>query len=171
MGKRTGIGVLRLTKEEITTDHDLLTADIESHHPPGEHYRILINAQTIGAYSAWEHRETLTYDGHKTIRAILRGFQTTDTRGHTGVFVMGTDTAQQSIGVGIKPYGGSGFYPTTYMGGYSRIHGDAYLTPNMFGAFIRLRDVWVDGNEAVLEFYNIRSIPRTLKVYGVVHLK
>jgi len=166
---------LRLSYEPTVEDHDLLLdINADSHHPPGEHFRILINSQSVPALSAWELRQTLTYDGHKTIRAIIRGSEQTDIQGHTGVFCMGTDNTQESTSVGIKPYGGGG-YPTSYMGGYSRIHGDAYLTPPMFGTTsppqVRIRDIYIDGDEAVIEFYNATVIARSINVYGAVHVK
>lgn len=94
----------------------------------------------------------------------------TDIQGHTGLFCMGTDVSGDCTSVGIKPYG-SGGYPTTYMGGYSRIHGDAYLSPPMFGGQVRLRDVWIDGDEAVFEFYNAMATSRTMSCYGAVQVK
>jgi hypothetical protein len=59
------------------------------------------------------------------------------------------------------------------MGGYSRLHGDAYLTPNLFGGMVRLRDAYIDTatDEAVLEFYNHRPIARIMLCYGTVMVK
>lgn len=162
---------MRLQEKLFLKDHDLLPGqDPEDHHPPGEHFRILLNFWSIGAGGTRQFRQSLTYDGHKTIRAILRGSQATDIQGHTGVFVIGSDTQQESAAVSIKPYGGGG-YPTSYMGGYSRLHGDSYLTPNLWGA-ARLVDVWIDGDEAVFEFYNSNAILGIfIAVYGAVHVK
>lgn len=162
---------MRLDYNPKLKDHDGLD-DIApaSHHPPGEHYRILINSQAIAGSSTYELRQTLTYAGHKTIRAILRAAVQTDIQGHTGVFCVGSDSVQESAAVGIQPYGGGG-YPTTYMGGYSRIHGDSYLSPAIFGNGIRLDDCYVDDDEAVFVFRNILGTSQNLVVYGAVHVK
>lgn len=165
---------MRLSYEPSVQDHDLLLdVETQSHHPPGEHFRILVNSQFVPAFSAWEFRQTLAFDGHKTVRAILRGSESTNIQGHTGVFCMGTDTATESTAVGIKPYAGG--YPTSYMGGYSRIHGDSYLTPPMFGPStnpqVRLRDIYIDGDEVVVEFYNPTSGSQIMNCYGAVHVK
>lgn len=80
---------------------------------------------------------------------------------------------QECSSIGLKPYGpGSGYY-TSYMGGYSRLHGDSYLSPSMFGPTfssptIRLRDAYFDTatNQVVLEFYNTNVVSKNLTVYG-----
>jgi len=159
---------MRLSFIPKLADHDRLVITPNNHHPPGEHFRILINAQVVGALSVWELRQTLTYAGHKTIRAVLRGSQSTDIQGHCGVFVVGTDVTAQCSAISIQPYGMGG-YPTSYMGGYSRLHGDAYLTHPMFPTI--LRNCWIDGNQAVFEFYNPLALPAVMACYGAVHLK
>lgn len=161
---------MRLEKQTVK-DHDLMQETGEDdHHPRGTSYTILINSQNISAYSTYEHRYDLGKSGHQVIRAFLRGSESVDIQGHTGAFVIGSDTQQDSSGVSIRPYGSS--YVTSYMGAYSRIHGDSYLTHvNLFGTSIMLRDVYIDGTEAVLEFYNSASVTRTLSVYGTVVVK
>jgi hypothetical protein len=68
--------------------------------------------------------------------------------------------------VGIRPQGGSG-YVTSYMGAYSRVHGDSYLSLNgMYGTDIRLQDMYIDGTDVVVEFWNNAVANRTLTVYG-----
>lgn len=161
---------MRLGKH-IVTDHDALTnIEDDDHHPSVVYYDIIINSQSIPAGTAWEHREALGGSGHKTMRAILRGSQSVDVQGHTGVFVIAGDVSAECSGIGIKPYGAGG-YPTSYMGGYSRLHGDSYLTPPMFGGGIRLRNAYIDGADAVLEFYNSAVITRFMSCYGSVVVK
>lgn len=165
---------MRLEKGGILKDHPKLQdQEPESHHPPGEDYRIIVNGQFISPFSAYELRQTLTYDGHKTITANLRGANvlTISKPGNDGVYAIGTDAVQESESFSIAPYGGSGPYYTSYMGGYSRLHGDSYLTPNMFSGAVRLRDIYIDGNEAVLEFYNASASSAIMQVYGAVHCK
>ena len=172
MGEGTGICILRLYNADgqIITDHERITGDEHDHHPRGLSYTVLVNSQSIPASSAWEHRYDLGRSGYKTLRALLRGNENVNIIGHTGIFVMGTDTSGECTGIGIKPYGAGG-YVTSYMGAYSRIHGDSYLTPPMFGGLVRLRDVYIDDDEAVLEFYNAAAFSRTMSVYGTVMVK
>jgi hypothetical protein len=156
--------------EQIVTDHDmLLDVGEDDHHPSVVYYDVIVNSQSIPASSAWEHREPLGQPGHKTLRAILRGDENVDIQGHTGVFVVAGDSAGECSGIGIKPYGSG--YVTSYMGGYSRLHGDAYLTPPMFGGGVRLRNAYIDGSDAVLEFYNAAAVTRFMSCYGSVVVK
>jgi hypothetical protein len=161
---------MRLGGRRIVATHDaLLDVGEEDHHPRATSFSILINSQAIPAGSAWEYRVDLGDDRHRTLRAVLRGNQNVDIQGHTGVFVLGSDSSGQCSGIGIKPYGSG--YVTSYMGGYSRIHGDSYLTPPMFGGGIRLRDAYIDGTDAVLEFFNPAVIQRFMSCYGAVAVK
>jgi hypothetical protein len=139
------------------------------HHPQGEAFRVLINGQAIGALSAWEHRIAVR-SGVQTARAILRGHEPTDIQGHTGVFVIGSTVPARAICIGIKPYSTPG-YPITYMGCYSRLHGDSYLTPDMFGASVFLRDFYIDDDEVVIEFYNPGVTGQIVSCYGLVEVK
>lgn len=153
-------------------DHDEFNdVDEGSHHPRGEWFAIIINSQSVPPSGTYEHRVSIE-PGHKAIRAILRGNQSTDIQGHTGVVVMGTDSQQESLCVNIKPYGAGG-YPTSYMGCYSRLHGDSYLTHAMFGGAVRLQDVYIDTatDEAVLVFANVLLATRFMSCYGQVQLK
>lgn len=162
---------MRLRSKEKLADHNQIQGQQpEDHHPPAEFYRIIINSQSVPATGAVELRQSLIYDGHKTIRAVLRGHENTDIQGHTGAFVQGSDLENDSIGASCRPYGGAG-YTISYMGSYSRIHGDSYLTNAMFGNNIRLRDIWIDDDEAVLEFYNAAGTAQNLTVYGTVMVK
>jgi len=101
------------------------------------------------------------------MRVILRGNQSVNIQGHTGVSIVASDVAGGCSAIGIKPYGAGGYY-TSYMGGYSRLHGDSYLTPNMFGGTVRLRDAYFDTAtyEPVLEFYNWRPFGTFFLAYG-----
>jgi len=162
---------LRLEGKGKLADHDLTNGIGEhDHHPRGQSFRVLINNQSIPGSSAYEHRVSLGREGHKTIRAVLRGNQNVDIQGHTGCVLIGTDTSQECTGFSIKPYGGSG-YPISYMGCYSRLHGDSYLTPALFGGLVRMRDIYIDGDEAVLEFYNVSGFTRFFNCYGMVEVK
>ena len=61
-----------------------------------------------------------------------------------------------------------------YMGAFSRLHGDSYLSDNEFGGnSIVLRDAYIDTatDEGVLEFYNRSSTTKKLVAYGTVMVK
>lgn len=149
-------------------DHDLLQAiDPESHHPPVETFRVLTNSQSIAANSTYDLDFALSY-GHQTIRVILRGPINVQIMGHAGVSVVGGNATAQSTGIAIAPYGGGG-YLTSYMGAYSRLHGDTYLCQNgLFGTSIVLQEVFVNGTDATLRFRNTHpTLARTLTVYGM----
>lgn len=172
MGERNSTSVLRLQKNSILANHTLFPDQSEhSHHPRGEVFYIVINSQSIVSGGTYTYRVSIDPD-HKAIRAILRGNQSTDVQGHTGVVAMGTDNQQESMCVNIKPYG-AGAYPTTYMGCYSRLHGDAYLTSAMFGGGIRLQDIYIDTatDEGVLVFYNPSILTRFMSCYGQIQVK
>jgi len=162
---------MRIDQKRVVTDHDLMTEVLpDDHHGQVESYTLAINSQAIAALSAWEHRASLATADHKTLRAILRGYKSMDIQGHEGCFVLGTDTSAECTGIGLQPYGAGG-YVTSYMGGYSRLHGDTYLSHRMFGSGIYLRDAYIDGSDAVLEFYNSSGLTRFLRVYGTVIVK
>lgn len=162
---------MKLKNTGKITDHSLLQNIGENdHHQRGTSATVLINSQSIPATSAYEHRIDLGVSGFKTFRALLRGADLVDIQGHTGVFVLASDVSEDCSGVGIRPYGGSGV--TSYMGAYSRIHGDSYLAPfGMFGTSITLRDAYIDGDEAVLEFYNASGVAQNLSCYGTLVIK
>jgi hypothetical protein len=155
----------------LITEHTLLTGIGENdHHNRGISRTVLINSQAIAGLTAYELRIDLGATGFKTFRACLRGPDSVDIQGHAGVFVLAGDVSQDCMGIGIRPYGAGG-YTTSYMGAYSRIHGDSYLTPSMFGSNIVLRDAYIDGDEAVLEFYNPSVISRNMTCYGTLAVK
>lgn len=162
---------MRLNKH-IATDHDLLTGVGEDdHHNRGVSGTILVNSQSISAASAYEVRVDLGASGFNSFRALLRGANSVDIQGHDGAFVLAGAASQDCSAISLSPYG-SGGYVTSYMGAYSRIHGDSYLTPgHMFGTSIALRDAYIDGNEAVLEFYNTSGSAQNLTVYGTLVAK
>lgn len=156
---------MRLDGHDVVTDHDLLTDVAEDdHHQPVVEERILVNSLAIGP-GTYELRISLGRSGCKTVRAILRGTVNVDIQGHTGVFVVGTDSAGESSSMGIAPYPSG---TQSYMGAYSVLHGDGSLSLYHFGqGVIRLDDVWIDGDEAVFEFFNSYPSARNLQVYGV----
>jgi hypothetical protein len=160
---------MRTTQPGRLADHDLLQdIDPESHHPPVEKVRFLINSQSIPALTTADITVALTYSGHQTIRVILRGPITVQILGHAGVSVVGGNTTANSTGIAIAPYGGGG-YLTSYMGAYSRLHGDTYLSQNgLFGTSIVLQEVFINGTNATLRFYNTHpTSARNLTVYGL----
>lgn len=163
---------MRLNQKQIKIDHDnLIDINIDDHHPEVKSFKVTINGQAISGRTAWEKRFSLGKANYKSVQAILRGYQTVDIQGHTGVVVMAASVSANSSGYSNKPYGSG--YPTCYMGSYSRLHGDSYLTPSLFSANTRLRDVYIDtgNNEVVIEFYNISTYTQTMSCYGLVVVK
>jgi hypothetical protein len=155
---------MRLGKQVIT-DHDLIISEPDDHHLPATYFTIAINAQAIAGNTAYEHRINLGNSGHKTMRVIIQGDQTVLLQGYEGAFILANDTSQECSAMSVMKY--SPTYITSYMGTYSRLHGDSYLSDNVFGdGHIRLRDAYIDGDEAVLEFFNSDSSSRDLTVYG-----
>lgn len=156
---------------DLFLDHDLLQTQGEhDHHPRGTVVNVLVNSQAIAGTTAYELRINVGREGYQTVRAILRGHELVDTIGHTGVNVLGGATAGECASSWTKPYGAGG-YTTSYMGGYSKLHGASYLSRNNFGSSILLRDVWIDGDEVVLEFYNTSATSQNMSCYGMVVLK
>jgi len=160
---------MRLPTKHTVTDHDLLTGvGADDHHPSVVTDRILINSQAIGPGN-YLLRIALGKTGCKTLRAVLRGTINVDIQGHTGVFVMGSDSSGESTAVGVRPYPSG---TQSYMGAYSRLYGDSYLSFGDFGqGIIRLRDCYIDGSDAVFEFSNLSGIFRNLTVYGTYAAK
>jgi hypothetical protein len=161
---------MRLHKK-IITDHSLLVnVGEDDHHNRGISATVLINSYSISPSTIYEHRISLGKTGFKVFRGLLRGKNNVDIQGHDGAFVIASDVVEESSAIGICPYGGS--YVTSYMGSYSRIHGDAYLVPyGIFGPSIVLQDTYIDGDEAVLEFYNSSGSSQNLTCYGTLAIK
>jgi len=155
---------MRLPTKHTVTDHSLLNGvGPDDHHPSVVTDRILINSQAIspGDYSL---TIPLGKSGCKTLRAVLRGTVNVDIQGHTGVFCVGSDTSGQSMAIGVRPYPSG---TQSYMGAYSRLHGDAYLSFLDFGQnAIRLKDCYISGSDAVFVFNNTAASARNLTVYG-----
>ncbi len=162
---------MRTSVKRNTTDHaDILVQTEHDHHPRGQEFRIIINSTSI-APGAYEHRTALGRSGHQTSRGILRGYKQMSVQGHNGLFFVGGPSSGQCSGIGMEPYGGGGYY-SAYMGGYSRLHGDSFLSRSwMFGPSIYLRDAYIDDDEFVLEFYNQAASNRNLSCYGSVAVK
>lgn len=160
---------MKLGIEEVYLDHDdLLNQGEHDHHPRGTFFKVIVNSQSISAGSAYELRTSLGREGHKTMWGMLRGVDRVGGQGYEGCFFLASDVEDESIGMSCT-YAGSSY---AYMGAFSRLHGDSYLSPAaMFGSFIRLRDAWIDGDEAVLEFYNSAGTAQNLTVYGTVAVK
>jgi len=163
---------MRTADNSIVADHTLLQ-DVEAndHHDQTETIRILVNSLSI-APGSYDYEVSLSTSNHKTIRAILRGSKNVAMQGHAGNSVVGTDSSAESTSIGIQPYGAGG-YLTSYMGAYSRLHGDARLSySSTFGTYIALSDVFIDGDKAVFRFYNGHPyVNQNLKVYGVAVVK
>lgn len=158
---------MRLDDQEMLADHDLLNGvGPDDHHTQADTFTILINSKSISPGSH-EERISLPSSGYQTIRVILRGSQQIQIQGYGGATAIGSNSSAESTAIGIMPYGAGG-YLTSYIGGYSRLHGDTNLTHYwVFGPNIALRDVYIDDDEAVIVFYNSHpSASRNLKVYG-----
>lgn len=142
---------MRTVLKEAVTDHDLIVSEPGDHHPPVETFILQVNFFEIPPASSKSYRVNLDYGGHKTVRVYLRGTESVGLQGHTGCYIIGTDAQAESASIGVEPYYTSP--GPAYIGGYSRLHGDSFLSPAMFrGA--RLVDVWIDGDQVVLSFYN-----------------
>lgn len=160
---------MRLKDKAVVKDHDLLTGQgPHDHHPQGASHTVIINSQVIAGQTAYEHRVNLGREGYKTLKGFLRGPQNIGNQGHTGCFFLASDVSAE--GIGMSNTYTSVYY--VYMGAFSRLHGDSYLSESEFGDdSIRLRDAYIDGDEAVLEFYNTFSTSKTLKCYGTLAVK
>ena len=160
---------MRLEKQVIT-DHNLIISELNDHHLSATYFTITINAQAIAAFSAYEHRINLGNSGHKTMRFIIRGDTDILLQGHEGAFVLANDVPGECCSINVIKY--SPTYFVSYMGGYSRLHGDSYLSDGIFGdSQVKLRDAYIDGDEVVLEFYNDDSSSNDLTVYGTGVIK
>lgn len=157
------------TPDLVLTDHAGLVVLPEQHHPPVESAVVQINGTSIPP-GAYQHTVALTYSGHKLARAILRGPITVDIVGNAGAYVIGTDTANQAAGFSMMPSGITS-YPTSYMGGYSRMHGDTYVSELCFGNNIVLKDVRISGSSLIIEFQNVSGVNQSLYCYGLVAIK
>ena len=159
--------MVRLKDSDTVKDHDLLQGqEPDDHHPQGTSFTVIINAQVMPGLTAYEKRINLGRDGHKTLRGILRGSSGVGGQGHTGCFFVASEVSAEGVGMSTHY---SGY---AYMGAFSRLHGDSYLSKGYFGSSaIALRDAYIDGDEAVLEFYNLSGSTRTLTVYGTVACK
>lgn len=156
---------MRLEGRDVVTDHDLLTdVALEDHHTSAVTAKIIVNSLSIPP-GTYVHYVALGKSGCRTVQGIIRGNVSVDIQGHTGVWFMGTSTPLNSSSVGLRPY------PTgtqSYVGGYSRLHGDTYLSHPDFGAnLIYLLDVYISGSNAVFTFFNAHpSSNQNLTVYG-----
>lgn len=160
---------MRLSKQ-IITDHDLLSGVTPNlHHLQGTYFTILVNSQAISGSSAYELRIDLGSDGYKVMHGNLRGTPNVDIQGHCGCWFVAGDESGECSAFSIRPYPSG---TQSYIGGYSRLHGDSYLSNKVFGEEnIQLRDAYIDGDEAVLEFYNSAPTSKNLTVYGTVCVK
>jgi len=157
--------VTRLRSPGGITDHDLIVSETDDHHPGVEIARVIQNGLSIPP-GAYEHRVQWNSGSHQVTEVVLAGSGFIIPGGHNGAWAMGAQTSGQSDSRFIS---GAGVY--TYIASFSRLHGDTYLSSSIFGASIRLRDVWLDGDETVLEFFNTAGANRTLKYWGVVIVK
>lgn len=161
---------MRLHAKRNITDHDMMAGVVEdSHHNRGISATVLVNSQAI-ASGAYALRVALGATNYRTFRAILRGANAVEIQGYDGLSVLAGGASEDCSAIGIAAYGLG--YVTSYMGAYSRAHGDAYLSRvGMFGPGIALRDAYIDGTDAVFEFFNTAGVVRYLKVYGTLVVK
>jgi len=131
---------------------------------------VLVNSQPIAAMSTYQLIVPLGRTGYQTLRGILRGPFSVDIQGHVGAFFVAAAAQLTSGAFSFMPYGLAG-YTISYLGGYSRLHGDSYLSHDAFGNGISLRDAYISGANAILEFYNKTGVTNNLSVYGVVAAK
>lgn len=160
---------MRLEKQ-IVTDHDLIISESDDHHLPATYFTITVNAIEIAGSSSYEYRINFGDSNYKTMRVIIQGDQPVLLQGYEGAFILANDVSEECSSISIIKY--SPTYFVSYMGGYSRLHGDSYLSDAIFGdGEIRLVDAYIDGDEAVLEFYNKNTSPHDLTVYGTGVIK
>lgn len=155
---------MRIKTRDIVTDHDLLL-DIsdDDHHVTAVTWKTIVNSLSIPS-GQYTHSVALGKTGCKTAQGIIRGDVSVDIQGHTGVWFICTSTAQNSSSIGIRPYPSG---TQSYVGGYSRLHGDTYLSHPDFGQNnIRLLDVYISGSNLNFSFFNASAFNRNLKVYG-----
>jgi len=165
--------MVRPINADVVTDHDqLVDVGAHDHHNSAVSDRVLVNSQAIAALSTYQLRIALGRSGHRVAWGVLRGNVSTDILGHEGVFFLAHATSDEACAVGIRSYGAGG-YPTSYVGAYSRLHGDSYLSHrDTFGSYIRFDDAWIDGSDLVLEFRNVHgTLSRNLTVYGAFAVK
>ena len=160
---------MRLCTKDVFTDHDLLTNVLaDDHHSQTAAVRISVGGTSI-PFGSYNLLVPLGKSGCRTLRAILKGTTYIDTQGYDGIFCTGGASSAQSCSFGIAPYPAA---VASYMGGYSRLHGDSYLSTNCFGgSAIRLNDCYISGSDAVFVFYNTSGSPVNLVVYGVCAAK
>lgn len=154
----------------MVTDHSLLSGQTPAdHHQIVASKRFAINSQAIGAGATYNLLVALGQSGNQVLRAMLHGPLSVALQGYAGCFVIGTATPLESASIGMMPY------PTgvsSYMGGYSRLHGDSYLSEvGMFGPNIRLMDAYINGTDAVFVFQNTGGTTQNLSAYGCVVAK
>jgi len=146
------------------TDHDLLTdVGLGDHHVSAVTGRILVNSLSIPPGN-YDLTVALGKSGCKSITAILRGTYNVDIQGHVGVYCLGTNAVLESCAMDIRPYPSG---TASYVGGYSRLHADNFLSHDNFGeGWIRLGDVFISGTNGVFRFYNEAIVNKNLTVYG-----
>lgn len=161
---------MRLDGFCAVTDHDLYTdVSEDDHHSAPSGSRFAINGQPIAGSSVYNLDVDIGKTGCKVLRAVLRGNLTVDIQGHAGVFVIGTDVTTESSAIGIRPYPSG---TQSYMGGYSRLHGDSYLShEGTFGTGIRLNDVYISGSDVRFVFQNTTPTTQSLVAFGSVVCK
>jgi hypothetical protein len=160
---------MRVGSRDVLTDHaQLPNQTAHDHHNSAYADRILINSVSIPASGDTEVRIALDKTGYRMVWGVLRGTQTVDIQGHEGLFFLARDATAKSSSIGIRRYGAGG-YPTSYVGAYSRIHGDSYLShPGTFGSsnYIRIRDIYLDDDDLVLLVNNAAVISQSFTCYG-----
>ena len=155
-------GEMRLNNYKLKDHNKLTDQGPHDHHPQGTSWSIAINLQAVPAFSSHDFRIPLGRTGYKACKGILHGGQKVSAQGYTGCSFLAADSVGESIGYS-SAYMGS----YSYMGCFSRLHGDSYMSPSsVFGYGIRLKDVFIDGSDQVIRVTNTTSITRYAKMYG-----
>jgi len=147
------------------TDHDYFVIEPDDHHPEAEVEKLIINGTSISP-GDYEVRIQWNRDNHIITEACLAGSNLYFQGGRSGAWASGTQTPAQS---GSEHVSGSGTY--LYIASFMRLHGDAYLSQAVFGTSIRLKDLYLDGDETVILFNNGAGSNRTLRCWGLCWAK
>ena len=140
---------MRVVPKEVATDHSVFASQTtDDHHATAGGASFSINSQSIGAGLSYNLDVALDRSGCRVLRAVLRGKINVELQGHEGCYVIGTSSSVESASIGIRAYPGG---LQSYVGGYSRLHGDGYLSHGeTFGNSIVLEDAYINGSDARL---------------------
>lgn len=130
------------------------------HHPAAESFTVIENGQALTP-GIHNYDISLNSGNHKLVRMVIRGPNAVGGGGYLGVIAVGTNVQQESHSIAIA------YMTYVYAGCFSRMHGDTKLSRTVFGASVRLLDVYLLDDTVRLVFENIHStLTRTLVFYG-----